>query len=90
MLGAMTMTGLGQAQLAADLALTMLRNKGLEQVDEIVARAMLDPDLARTLVQKVSLKNEKIVTRRLGEILARSTAVGTAVGLTEDAEEASP
>jgi hypothetical protein len=90
MLGAMTMTGLGGAQLAADLALTVLRNKGLEQVDEIVARAMLDPDLARTLVQKVSLKNEKIVTRRLGEILARGTAVGTAVGLTEDAEEASP
>jgi predicted nucleic acid-binding Zn-ribbon protein len=90
MLGAMTMTGLGGVQLAADVALTVLRNKGLEQVDEIVARAMLDPDLARTLVQKVSLKNEKIVTRRLGEILARGTAVGTAVGLTEDAEEASP
>ena len=86
--GALSATGLGQVQLAADLALTMLRNKGLEQVDEIVARAMLDPDLARVLVQKVSPKNQRIVTRRLGEILARSTAVGTAVGLTENSEEA--
>jgi hypothetical protein len=85
---ALSATGLGQVQLAADLALTMLRNKGLEQVDEIVARAMLDPDLARVLVQKVSPKNQRIVTRRLGEILARSTAVGTAVGLTENSEEA--
>lgn len=82
----LSMTGVGQVQLVADFILTMLRNSGLERVDDLVARAMLDPDLARTLVMKVSPKNEKVVTRRLREILARGVGVGTAVGTTQEAE----
>lgn len=84
--GTSLMSGVGHIQLVGDFILTALRNSGMEQVDDLVARAMLDPDLARTLVQKVTPKNEKIVTRRLREILARGVGVGTAIGMTKEAE----
>lgn len=84
--GGSLISGFGHVQLIGDFILTMLRNSGMEQVDDLVARAMLDPDLARTLVQKVTPKNERVVTRRLREILARGVGVGTAIGMTKEAE----
>lgn len=57
-----------------------LRAAGLNSVDEVLARALLDPEFARKLLTKApALKNEKFL-KGLGTTILRSSLAGAAYG----------
>ena len=57
-----------------------LRTAGLQSVDEVLAQALLNPELARKLLTKApALKNEKFL-KGLGSTILRSSVAGMAYG----------
>lgn len=82
-------TGFSPLFLAVDAALTVLRHKGLESVNDIVAEAINNPKMSQALVMKVTPKNQKIVTERLRNALTRRVRLGAAIGAIQ-AGEANP
>ena len=72
--------GAGAYAIFGDVLITLMREQGMKSVDQLVAKAMLDPDLARTLVLKVTPKNKKVVENQFRRALLRSTAAGAVTG----------
>lgn len=64
----------GIAALALKKVAGAMREAGLKSVDDLVERAMLNPEIARTLIAKVTPKNEADILGRLGNQL-RTIAV---------------
>jgi hypothetical protein len=57
-----------------------MKTAGLQSVDEVLAQALLDPELARKLLTKApALKNEKF-RKGLGTTILRSSLAGMAYG----------
>jgi hypothetical protein len=81
------MTG-GIVGLMASKIGNKLREAGLRRVDQLVEEAMLDPALARTLVAKVTPKNQVSLIDRLGnQIAGVSARAGVSSQQQEDPKE---
>jgi hypothetical protein len=59
--------------LATDMV-QALRAQGIARVDDLVSRAMLDPSLARTLLQRVPAKGGLTPTSMQGRVVLRALA----------------
>lgn len=77
----------GVQAVLADVFITFMREQGMKSVNELVAKAMLDPDLARALVLKVTPKNKKVAENMFRKALIRSTAIGAVAGANQQDEE---
>jgi hypothetical protein len=66
----------------AKQALDKFRRIGVERTDQLMTEALLNPDLARTLLMKPSPGNQPFIAQRLGSQLG--TLIGEAAGQTSD------
>jgi len=60
-----------------------LRDAGISQVDDLVKEAMLNPELARTLLQKVPAPSDKGAIERIVRAAKQITVAGPAIGATQ-------
>jgi hypothetical protein len=72
---------LGAGATIATGALGVLRQNGINRVDDLVKRAMFDPQLALLLMAKATLKNETRLAESIGKRYAKAVGAGTAAAL---------
>jgi hypothetical protein len=76
--------GIGGATAFGSLVLSVMRKAGYQKVDDLVADAMLNPDLAKTLLLRPLATGE---TRVLNILQQRLRAVAMAGAATSDRDE---
>ena len=65
-------------------AATSLRDAGLSHVDDLVKEAMLNPELARALLQKVPTKPDTGAAVRIMQAAKRIAVAGPTIGATQN------
>lgn len=95
-----TGTGIGVAVLTNPLlgaaagvsvgVVSVLRQRGITKVDELIKEALLDPQLARTLMIKARPGNWRIAQQSLASRLRRGIAAGTAAAANDDGPDNGP
>ena len=83
--GAATATGATLPAMAGWLGVKTLaafRDAGMKRVDDVLREAMLNPELAKALLDKVPTKPDAGTADRLAAVLRKSALSGAAVGAT--------
>ena len=75
---------LGLPALIGAGVVNTMRAKGLQSIDELFREALLDPNLARRLLTRVTNRNLKPAVNSFRQQLTRSTLGGAAAALAED------
>lgn len=65
-------------------AIAALRDAGISNVDDLVKEAMLNPELARALLQKVPAPSDKGAIERIVTAAKRIAVAGPAIGTTQE------
>jgi hypothetical protein len=64
-------------------AVSALRDAGISHVDDLVKEAMLNPDLARALLQKVPAPSDKGAIERIVRAAKQVAIAGPTIGSTQ-------
>jgi hypothetical protein len=69
---------------AAKTALDAIRRPGIEKIDQLLTEALLNPELAKTLLMKATPANRPLIAQRLASQLGTLAAVGSGQAAGED------
>lgn len=86
--GAWMVTGpwVGAAVGISSAVVSALRASGVQQVDELVKDALLNPNLARLLLSKVGPKTERQISMTFAQLYRRAALAGVAAGAGDENE----